>query len=1118
MSFLINTLKLIGSKKKRLKDLAEKSYPILQQSDADFDFSLRNYAKESFSILIRRPFSGCALKIIRITSLLIMGSIVGAAAGLICLAVFLQFGSVENNMLSFFIQSRLEKFLPDSDLSMKSAALYWNPRAGSVEIMMRKVRLDDLSIPSISILPDYKKSLEQQRLAVKSITIMNPKISLDASDDLKSFSINPDFERGGSSKELFEPLSTFSNLGCLFDDNVVIKLINANVSIVENGAHWKFKNVYYEHKIGEKFPRAIDCSASFPDQKYVSNICLTRSAIGNDLTYDVKLESLNPYALTSAFARRNIPIDGRIFSIIDGYNLPISGSLKLRFNDAEFLGGDFDLIGSAGSIKLPVKNTLSLNLGKKIDNGSVSGAFSKDGARIDSINVFYGNSGLQLTGINMPLSEFKFLDVANLNGTLSLTNINVDEMEALLPETISRSAIATFKNYLPGFKLELFKVDLKGAVAFGDRASGEQLDVSHGVFKIKDAKIPLGRHVVTNVEASGTVSDDGLDIKLSNAVFEKIRVNRGVFFISNRDNSWIGKINADVPVGDIPLYARDISPRLASLPLEKMHIDGRANFDMKLVQVEGDRANRELPFRIVEGEGVIQSDNNTRELRFSWNGEKLLASGDIVTGKNKVSMKLNENLASASGSGEFFFTSNSDFLDSLIPGFSKICDGDYSLKINSSWKDKFEEYDVDLNLKNAAMRIPMAGDVKFKKDEGRFVAHVLSNGKTFEFSKMFLDTKNSKISGRMTLDRRGRLLKCSIDEFEVGGNSAKINVMKDGDNILCSAVGDCLDLGKAIPIFNGVDRDTTISAYINLKEATFSNSEKIKNVKGSLDLRNGKIIGGACYAVIGEDTTVALAAKDVEGTNEVLLSLSASNAGDFLNYLKIANTISGGNVNFVMKTQKDSDKSTSGAFEISGFIVKNNSQLMKLISLSSNSWLPSSDNLAVGFNFCSANFTIADNQIIVENGRAVGPTMAISYNGSYDRANDKFDLKGISLPMSAILNNPNLGGTLAANYQMSGSLGMPTLSVKPLQFVESAVLNETFGNMLPILSSPLGDINYGVVPPKNATDPFEQRAFDNRSFENRAEETEPAKKTAPRRSSTDGKFGIRIVRGVKNAD
>jgi hypothetical protein len=990
---------------------------------------------------------------------------------------------------------------------MRSALLQWDLHDGAIEIGMNKVRLDDLSIPKVSILPDYKETIRQHKLVAKTVSIINPRIGLNISDDFKNVSINPNFEKGENDKTFLEPSAIFDSIKSLFGNDVVIKIINADVSVLENGVNWKFKNVYCAYKIGEKFPETLSCTTSIPEQKYTSNIKITKTNTKNRSTYDIVIESINPSNINAAFAKRNIPLDSRIFTVLDGHNLPVSGTLKLDFEGTKFISGKFDLIGAAGSIKLPLRSALSINLGKKIDNGEISGSFSENNAQIDSISISYGNARLHLTGVTIPLEEFKLSNTLNICGTLSLTDIDVEEMETILPENISKSAITVFKNYLPGFRLEFFKTDLKGTVMLDDVITGGGLGVGHSIFKIKDAKIPIGDYMATHVDAIGVISNDGIDVRLTNAIFKNTKINSGSFFISNKDDSWVGNVNATVPLGSIFSYAHDISRKLASIPFEKMHLKDDANLDMKLVRIKDNLQMNDLPFKIVEGNCLIKSDNDKKELRFFWNDEKLLMNGNIITDKNRINLKMNESLRDHTGNSEFIFVSNSDFLDALIPSFSGICKGDYTLKINSSWKDKSEEHDIDLNLTGATMTVPMIGDVKLKKEEGRFLAHVLANGENFEFSEVALDTKNNKIKGKMSFDREGHLRKCSFDEFKINGSLAKVNVLRNKDNLLCSIIGDRLDVGRIFSNFDKIDKDATISTYINLKEMIISNIHKIKNIKGSIDIKYGKIIGGTCYGVVGNDTTLALAARGIDGTTDTLLTLSGSNAGEILKYLKITNTVDGGKISFSVKSSRDTSQLVSGTFEISDFIVKNNSQLLKLISLSSPNWLASSDNFSIGFNSCSGNFTIAHPQIVLKDVRVVGPTIVVSFDGTYDRIMDNLSISGMVVPINTFLNSQNSTEILVADFTLNGYLGELALSVQPLKYVPNAVVGETFGNLAPdiLLSArAVESISNNVVPlAAPSSDPFSQSAFD--------------KKPDPRKRRTDEKHGVKITRGIKPA-
>ena len=277
-----------------------------------------------------------------------------------------------------------------------------------------------------------------------------------------------------------------------------------------------------------------------------------------------------------------------------------------------------------------------------------------------------------------------------------------------------------------------------------------------------------------------------------------------------------------------------------------------------------------------------------------------------------------------------------------------------------------------------------------------------------------------------------------------------------------------------------MDSKNLFETYVNFKNIRISDILSMRNVKGNFELLNKKVVGGACYAVFGTNSTLAVSAKDIPNSDDYVLSLSASDAGEFCKYMKLSDSIKGGNINLVIKSSKNSSQSSSGVFEMKDFIVKNNAQLNRLVSLSSTNLMNDFENLSVGFNTCMVNFVMADNQIKFENGRAISPSIAISFNGNYDRLTDDLSLTGISVPMSMLLSAQNNNGALAAGYDLKGTLADAQLSVKPLKLIRNDNLRRTFGNMLPI---PLFEYqaNNSIAPSfasEDFRDPFSQGAFD----------------------------------------
>ena len=1127
MSFFSNAVRLIRRKEVKDSQSSEKvannsEYTELNGS-LQLDFSLRNYAKESFSVLIVRPLSLYVQKILRTCAFLISGILVGGLVALISCLIALQFGSVENTVISAFLLNKIEKMLPDYDLSIKSAMLHWNSETSSVEINLNKIRFDDFFIPRVSILPDYAESFKQQRFIAKTISIVRPKISLDIADDFQTISVSPNFAKGGKNKAYFEPISSVMSVKDSLigtNSNAVIKLVNADVSILENGVRWDLQNLYCEHKLGENVPSIIDFRAVLPKQSYSSAVRMVKSA--DNLNYDVKINSLNPSVIYDSFVKRKTAIE-KFLPLIQGYNLPVSGDIKVALNpDYSLKKGVFNLVTSSGSIRLPNRNTLSLNLGKRIDNGSISGRIYSDKMLIDFINVSYGNSGVQLTGLSVPLSDFNFLDVANVDGTLSLTSVNTKEMYTILPHNISKSIIPIFQNYLPGFRLDLLKFDLKGAITFGDRLNDEKLSISQGIFKIHDAKISIGEHVATNVDATGSIKSDGVDVKVTNALFGKAKINSGVFFISNQDNSWIGRVNTDVAVEDISTYAPGISDKFASFPIGKLGIKGLAKVDLKVVRVAGNELGENVPpFIMVEGDGAISSEDNTKQFKISWDEKGLSAVGDIESGKIGTHFKIEEDFIKNTGTSEFKFKGESAFFTEFFPFIADKMRGNFDMTITNSWNDRGEDFDIYADLNNANMFLPVIGSVKLNNEQGTFSTHVHKYPDRIVLSQMYLDTPKTKFKGQVTTDNNWNVTECVIENVVSDGIAADISVLKKNDKkTIISLVGDIFDASKLINMIERADKNTWLVTYLNLKELTINGNSKIKNVKGTVDILGGKIVKGACIGVIGE-STVALNTSDVKDGGDYLLSISASNAGDFLKAIGIGDTISGGSLNLVMKSSKLSDGSMSGAFEMDNFLIKNSPQLTKLISLSSPNYLMGTD-LIVGFNNCTGSIIVVNGKIKLDNCKAVGPTVAISLGGEYDRINDNWNIAGILLPTSSA-NNRNVSELLAANFNITGSYWNPSLSVNTPKFVPSSTLSDLFGDMVPLLNN---DYNYIrredsdlIAPPATDVikDPYAQEAFDRVAVPASSSPVPTNKKKKVRNvKRLDQKFGVTIKRGLKS--
>ena len=1092
MSFISNAVRLI--RRKSDKNQIKEQNNVVENS-TELDFSLRNYAKESFSVLIKKPLSACMLKIMKITTFIITGIISGGLLACITCLILLQFGSIENTVITSFISDKIDKVFPDAELQIKNASFAWNSESKSFEIGINKMRINDFLIPHVSIQPDYLESIKAQNLVAKNISITNPKISLDIKDDLDKIAINPNFGIKSNKKSTFIPLNEINDFKQVISPNTTIKFINADILLSHNHDSVSFKNAYYECNANSLMPNIFASSITLEGQKYSSNFALNKTT---DDVYKLKINSLNPDALLTTLNKLHIEVSPKLSTVLDGYNIPVSGDIDLKLEKGKISSGKFALSGINGSIKLSLNKLFSLNLGKKIDRGEIIGTFAKNNAKIDSLRMNYGNAGLQLTGVNIPLNNYKMTNKANIDGTLSLTNIDVEEMEAILPENITTSAVTPLKKCLPGFSLEEFRVDLKGSVALEDNGLNN-LKIGQGTFTVKDAKIPVGLKTINHANASGIVMEDGVDIKIANAEFENIKINQGLLYIASKDGAAIGNMNVTLPINSLSQYSSLISQNLKQLPLDKLGINGVANLDLKVVSLNDQTDKSKFPFKVVQGSGFINTGMNEKKLQIAWTPKELTLSGDINSKDGRASIQFNEDFEKHTAHSMLKFLSKSDFLTALFPNINNILKGDYIITLNTDWKDNIQDSELAINLNNATMVTPFTGTLKASNSNGKFTAHVIKHDNVCDFSNMNFAAENNKFSGTMTIDEQGNVIRASLPDYTVNGISAKIQLLnKEKDHLMLSVIGNNMNFSQLSSFFNAQHSDVTSSIYVNLKELKYG-TDKLQNVQGTIDVKNGKIIGGSCYGILGKDTTVTLAAKEVDG--KAVTTISVSNAGDILKKLHISDAIQGGNLNIVLDENAGINGSQSGAFEITNCIVKDSKLLSKMISLSSVNFVSNTDNMSIGFNKCLGKFIFTDKSMTIDKCVALSPSITIAFSGKYDRINDALKATGCSLPMSSYYAS-NSDDVLMSPFEIDGSLGNPILSVKPMEYFNRDALYDMFGNTLPMRH--VEESNSAEI----SGDIFAQEGFDKKPKKQPKQNVKPIQQ----------KNGVTIVRGnTKNA-
>lgn len=1026
--------------------------------------SLRHYLGESFSLLATRLLGGHGWKVIKGISFVVTGLVIGSACSIILCVILLQFGSLENTVLSSIIEKHFEEVMPDSDLSIKAASLQWNSEHKAFEMNLKKVRIDDFVIPNIAIIPDYFESFRRQRFVIKSISLVNTKMRINVTDNLSSISFALGSCKRGSKSTVFKPVAELCDLREVLAKNVLVSFVNADVVVIENGVTYTPQNLYCEYLVGEKAPRLLSFSIRLPNMLYSSEISIEREDKSEGNVCEVKINSLNPQSVYCVLQGRDTPFS-KLLPLIEGHNLPLSGILRFRHDGNRLLDCTFDLSASAGIVRLPKNDSLTLIFGKKIDGGSVSGTTAADKLLLNNLSISYADSSIGMTNISIPMNDFRISGDPSVNGILTLTNINVREMYSILPENVCKSITQLLKNCLPVFKMESFQIDLNGPICLREDVSAEKLKIGTGIFKMKDARISLGDDLITNLDASGSITEEGLEMQLSGAKLRNYRLNGGTLFISHKDNSWKSEMNITVA------EEKASGENNASPDQDDANADANADAD----------ANAQMEQNLLDKPKTAQV--------------------------------------------AFNIVCKSDCMKKVFATMPRYLNGNVTLTINNSHDGQQELFALAADLKDASVVLPLFGVVKQIGEGGSFKANITQIADNLEFSDLQFSTAGTQIAGKLCADMHWDLKKCSFNRFDINGCSAKLSLQqKEANHFSLSILGDSMNACKFMPIIELLDKNTSLSTYINLREVALSPYRKLNNVKGNIEISHNAIVGGTAIAVYRENATLALNIKPASKSSDSLISLSASDAGEFLKYIGVFDCISGGTLNVVFKLPngKMAEGPWSGGFEITDFVFANCESLNKLVALSSPIVVPK-EGLSLGCNFFVGNVIISENILALKGGRMMSPSMAFTLDIDYDRKRDDFTINGLSLYLASLISSSNLNGVFASEYKGTGSIYSPSISVKAMKFVTYDELNDIFGTMLPMPTPSARNVpeyrgqDNETAPSRRhgKSDPFASRAFDSDDSEVAQTDKKSSEKKVVKYRIIDKKTGVVINRGAK---
>ncbi len=390
----------------------------------------------------------------------------------------------------------------------------------------------------------------------------------------------------------------------------------------------------------------------------------------------------------------------------------------------------------------------------------------------------------------------------------------------------------------------------------------------------------------------------------------------------------------------------------------------------------------------------------------------------------------------------------------------------------------FREADVRADLTGASAEIEAINVVKKAGEPAMGSGNVrFGEGGAFTVTDLDVTGENLHIRGGLSFGPRGALLSATMSEIKAGPNNdfaLNMEAPADGSRIW-HLRGRAVD---ATRVFGEQDEDKAGRAVAPPTAPTRGNERPI-TIRATLDrtvLRENLSLRAVDFAIeLGPERRINGFSLDAEGptpTGRVVgrftekagarqMTIHADAAGDFINGMTGFPSMLGGKVAVRVDFPVPGSGvggDYSGLVELNDFTVVDQPFLARLFSIGTlDGPLRLLQGQGIQINRLDAPFTANGPLLLFRNGRAAGPALGFSFQGTVDREKDTLNLNGSMAPVYGI--NSMLGslplvgnlltskegeGIFGITYQVRGNIDEPNVAMNPLSMLTPGIFRRIF--------------------------------------------------------------------------
>lgn len=797
----------------------------------------------------------------------------------------------------------------------------------------------------------------------------------------------------------------------------------------------------------------------------------------------------------------DIPVNGEFSALIDFGNV-----LKNKEHFADNIGNNikdvsFAIEGGQGKIGFGDSEQFDYNVSSFNLDGRLHGGLDK----VNIENAIFDFDGKQ-AALSLSAQGFKDyffkgnLENFKINFQAKLGDVPMDELSRLWPKYLGEKAWAWCKESLYGGEISngLFSFDFgwdKKTKSFGLMKLSGKADVA-------DANLHYleGMPVIRNVYGTATFEQDKIGIKVDKGVSDGVILTGGTVLLYDLDkednfikidmtgNSTITdalKLIDHEPLG----FTKEmgVNPELVAGDVDiNLKLDFELKTDLKpeelKVTVAGDLKQVEY-LGMPEGETFVA---DALSLMVTEKGFEL--SGVAKYQDIPLDLALKENFAEKTHKSRIVADVKiNDAVLKKLKVDSEILKAPYltgeaDVRAMLTFLNNGEmELSIDGSLKNAAMDYAFLGFAKEKGVPCRAKATmIIADDKIKEVKDFSLLKAQFSAKGKVLMTPEGQIKTIDITEIKAPKAFAKAKVdfkYQPKLSLKVTVSGDAYDLTdffdarkkaavsekkakkqKSLkdPLEDVMDTDIVIG----VNKLWTNNKVPVTNFAGKAELRHGiglhklNLVGN-----YGSSRDVKMKLDFEPRGTDYILTVDSNNAGSTLKVLRLYEHMSGGNLK--IEAKRDKYKNFKGHARMWDFALKDTPVFTKVLSLASLTGMVdmlTGEGLTFSHLTAPFTYTFSTKNLATDGARMFGSVLGMTVSGRYNLVDDVVQAKGMVIPaysLNKFLGNIPLvgkvlagkdGTVFATNYEVSGTIDKPVVSINPLSTLAPNSIKELFSS------------------------------------------------------------------------